>query len=80
MPFLVLDDNFQNIPKVFQAKAQSKKEERLERENRRLQTMVGKMAMELKKNDCQSVESAPHRDYRRIRPICSADYPAAQKR
>jgi len=41
----------ENIPKVFETKAQSKKEERLERENQKLKTMVGELTMELKKND-----------------------------
>jgi len=39
----------ENIPKVFQANKQSKKEERLERENQKLKTMVGELTMELKK-------------------------------
>ena len=41
----------ENIPKVFETKSQSKKEERLERENQRLKTMVGELHLELKKND-----------------------------
>ena len=41
----------ENIPKVFETKQQSKKEQRLERENQRLKTMVGEPAMELKKNN-----------------------------
>jgi len=41
----------ENVGRVFQTKAQFKKEERLERENQKLKTMVGEMAMELKKND-----------------------------
>ena len=40
-----------NVPKVFETKAQSKMEDRLERENQRLKTMVGELHMELKKND-----------------------------
>ena len=41
----------ENIPKVFETKAQSKKEASLERENQKLKTMVGELTMELKKND-----------------------------
>jgi transposase-like protein len=41
----------ENIPKVFETKQQSKKEQRLERENQRLKTMVGELTMELKKNN-----------------------------
>jgi hypothetical protein len=41
----------ENIPKVFETKAQSKKEKRLESENQKLKTMVGELTMELKKND-----------------------------
>ncbi len=41
----------ENMPKVFEAKQQSKKEARLESENQKLKTMVGELTMELKKND-----------------------------
>ncbi len=41
----------ENISKVFETKAQSKKEERLESENQKLKTIVGELHMELKKND-----------------------------
>ncbi len=45
------DQFLQNVGRVFETKSQSKKEARLERENQKLKTMVGEMAMELKKND-----------------------------
>ncbi len=41
----------ENLPKVFETNQQSKKEASLERENQKLKTMVGELAMELKKND-----------------------------
>ncbi|MCA1624089.1 MAG: transposase [Acidobacteria bacterium] len=41
----------ENVPKVFETNQQSKKEATLERENQKLKTMVGELAMELKKND-----------------------------
>ena len=67
----------ENIPKVFETKAQSKKEERLEWENRKLKTMVGGLTMELKKTIGKTAPAAK-RGSRRIRPRNFADYSAAQ--
>lgn len=47
-----------HVPKVFETKAQSKKEERLGRENQRLKAMVGELHMELKKTIGKTVPSA----------------------
>jgi hypothetical protein len=55
----------ENIPRVFETKAQSKKEERLERENQKLKTMVGELTMELKKT-IGKVFPETKRIYRRI--------------
>lgn len=69
----------ENISKVFETKVQSKKEERLERENQKLKTMVGERRWNLKKTIGKASPPAKHR-YRRIRCPGFADYPAAQSR
>ena len=67
----------ENLPKVFETKAQSKKEERLERENQKLKTMVGELHMELKKTIGEDSPQAMGGN-RRIRRADFANYPAAQ--
>ncbi len=62
----------ENIPKVFEIKAQSKKEDRLERENQKLKTMVGELTMELKKT-IGKAPSAAQCGSRAIGQSCLAD-------
>ncbi len=45
------DQFLANAGKVFEMPQQSRKEQRLERENKRLKKVVGEMTLELKKSD-----------------------------
>ena len=67
----------ENISKVFETKAQSKKEASLERENQKLKTMVGELTMELKKTIGKAV-SAALLGNQGIRPKNTANHAAVQ--
>ena len=45
------DKFLENAPKVFETGKQSQREERLERENKKLKTIIGDLTVELKKSD-----------------------------
>ena len=49
--YLWRDQFLANAGKVFDLSKQSQKEQRLERENQKLKTVVGELTMELKKSD-----------------------------
>lgn len=45
------DKFLENASKVFETNQQTKREERLERENKKLKTIIGDLTVELKKSD-----------------------------
>lgn len=45
------DQFLENAPKLFETNEQSRREERLARENKKLKTLIGDLTVELKKSD-----------------------------